>query len=316
MALLQKKQSLNLSRIENGWFHEKNDAWSGICNSYAVDKILAVKRSKFQEILLFQSHNGSRTCQVLVLDGVVQFDTVFEHIYHEMLVHVPMFAHPDPKQVLVLGGGDGGCIREILKHHGVERVVWVEIDEDVVSLTKEFVPSVHVPSIYADHRMELLIDDGIAYVEKCKDEIFDVIIVDGSDPIGTSPSASLFTPQFYKHCHRILKNGGIINSQNDCMFDSDLLIEESMKASKAIHGRGDVKYCTMYTPMYTSGQLGCVLSQKYCPEMERKFGSTAVDRIYRNIPDEIQKTLKYYSANMHTASFVLPYHIEQKLSKL
>merc|ERR1719203_1684288 len=100
------------------------------------------------------------------------------------------------------------------------------------------------------------------------------------------------------------------------MFDDSTLLEESVSASKAIHCKGDVRYCSMYTPMYTSGQLGCVLARKHCPEMQRTFGTVSVDRLYREIPDRIQKTLKYYSANVHRASFVLPYRIEQKLVKL
>ena len=317
MAAFDEKQSKNFSLIENGWFYEKNaECWPGVCNGYEVKKIIAFKRSKYQEILLFDTVNDRR---ILVLDGVVQFDTKWEHIYHEMMVHVPLFAHPNPRKVLVLGGGDGGCVREVLKHVIIEQVVWCEIDKDVIQLTKEFCPTIHTKDVYTDKRVKLLIDDGIKYVKQCKDNTFDVIIVDGSDPIGTSPSASLFTTEFYQQCHRILKDGGIINSQNECLFDEgtvDEVLRESVKDSKDIHKRGDVRYCTMYTPMYTGGQLGCLVARKYCKKMMEEYGTISVDRIYREISNEVQKTLKYYSAKMHTASFVLPFQFDKLLSKL
>eukprot|EP01083_Nonionella_stella_P178539 631006_1 len=305
----------NLSLIENGWFYEKNDTWPGICNGYSVKTILVCIRSKFQDILIFESHNGNR---VLVLDGVVQFDTNYEHIYHEMMVHVPLFAHPNPQNVLVIGGGDGGCIRELLKHQCVKQIIWVEIDKDVVDLTKKYCPSVHTKDIYKDRRVTLLIDDGINYVKECMDNTFDIIIVDGSDPIGTSPSAVLFTNEFYVNCHRILKDGGIINNQSDCMFDDEeySYLMDSLRRSRSVHKGGDVRYCSMYTPMYTSGQLGCVLSRKYCAIMQDKYKSIAVDRVYRNVPHKIQQTLKYYSPKMHTAAFVLPHKITSLLKTL
>lgn len=307
--------SISYSLIENGWFHEKNAAWPGICNSYHIDKILAFHQSEYQEILIFSAKNSAI---VLVLDGIIQFDTLWEHIYHEMMVHIPLFAHPKPCNVLVLGGGDGGCIREILKHECIQNVIWCEIDEAVINLTKQFCPSVHCKEIYDDQRVHQMIGDGIKYVKQCKNECFDVIIVDGTDPIGTSPSASLFTSDFYKNCHRILTNGGIVCSQNECLFDENIsnVLLSSFKDSKLLHKRGNVKYCSMYTPMFTSGQLLTLLSRKYSSQMMQKYGSIAVDRIYRKIPDKIQKSLKYYSEKMHSASFVLPYQNEMTLSKL
>eukprot|EP01084_Bolivina_argentea_P225284 380740_1 len=315
MTQFTPDQSINLSLIENKWFYEKNDAWPGTCNGYSIKTLIALKRSKYQEILIFDSTNGTR---VLVLDGVVQFDSLWEHIYHEMMVHSPLFAHPNPKNVLVIGGGDGGCIREIIKHECIQKIIWVEIDKDVIELTKEFCPAIHTENIYKDGRVQLLIEDGLKYVEHCKDNIFDIIIVDSSDPIGASPSACLFTNEFYKHCHRILKDGGIINSQNECLWDEsgNDIICKSLKDSRMIYKGGDVRYCSMYTPMYTGGQLGCVVARKYCSFMYNKYKTLDVDRVYREIPYKIQKTLKYYSANMHRASFILPYQTECALSKL
>merc|ERR1712244_213624 len=135
-SVVVPKDSICGSLISNGWFYEKNSAWPGICNGYEIDSILCFCVSPFQEILIFSATNGAK---VFVLDGVVQFDTLWEHIYHEMLCHIPLFVHPHPVSVLVFGGGDGLCLREIVKHECIERIVWVEIVQKVIELTQKYI---------------------------------------------------------------------------------------------------------------------------------------------------------------------------------
>lgn len=128
-----------------------------------------------------------------------------------MLIHVPMMTHPSPKRILIVGGGDGGSAREVMKHDAVEECVMIDIDEDVVKACREFMPSVS-GGAFEDPRLNLIIGDGIQYVKDCADEAFDVIIVDSTDPFDENPGNELFTEEFYKNCQRALKPNGVLSS--------------------------------------------------------------------------------------------------------
>lgn len=149
--------------------------------------------------------------KILYLDNVVNVAEHDEFIYHEMLIHVPMMTHPSPKRILIVGGGDGGSAREVMKHDDVEECVMIDIDEDVVKACREFMPSVS-GGAFEDPRLKLIIGDGIQYVKDCADEAFDVIIVDSTDPFDENPGNELFTEEFYKHCQRALKPNGVLSS--------------------------------------------------------------------------------------------------------
>jgi len=140
---------------------------------------------------------------VLLLDDVTNVAERDEFIYHEMMAHVPMMTHPDPRRVLIVGGGDGGSAREILKHPNLEKVVMIDIDADVVNLSRKYLPSVNAGA-FDDPRLNLIIGDGIDYVMKAEDNSFDVIIVDSTDPNPGSIAEALFTDEFYKKCSRAL----------------------------------------------------------------------------------------------------------------
>lgn len=149
--------------------------------------------------------------KILYLDNVVNVAEHDEFIYHEMLIHVPMMTHPSPKRILIVGGGDGGSAREVMKHDAVEECVMIDIDEDVVKACREFMPSVS-GGAFEDPRLNLIIGDGIQYVKDCADEAFDVIIVDSTDPFDENPGNELFTEEFYKNCQRALKPNGVLSS--------------------------------------------------------------------------------------------------------
>ena len=191
--------------IIDGWFHERGVLWPGQAMSLKVKKVLDHHRSDFQDILVFESESHGN---VLVLDGVIQVTERDEHAYQEMITHLPLFAHPNPKKVLVIGGGDGGVLREVARHKGVEEIVECEIDEGVIKVSKKYLPS--LAKGYDDPRVTVKIMDGAKFMEENQDS-FDVIITDSSDPVG--PASVLFETPFYNAMYKSLREGGIVCTQ-------------------------------------------------------------------------------------------------------
>ena len=187
--------------IENGWFYEKNSQWPGQAMGLEIKEMLLEQKTKYQDLKVFESTTWGK---VLILDGVIQLTEKDEMSYQEMLAHIPMFSHRQPKRVLIVGGGDGGILREVCKHNCVEEIVQCEIDEGVIEASKRFFPT--ISNSFQDKRLKLIIDDAVHYViDEAKNESFDVIIVDSSDPDG--PAEKLFSEEFYKNASRILTKG-------------------------------------------------------------------------------------------------------------
>jgi spermidine synthase len=151
---------------------------------------------------------------MLWLDNVVNVTERDEFVYHEMIVHVPMLTHKSPKRVLIVGGGDGGAAREVLKHPGLEKFVMIDIDEVVVNECRKHMPGLS-NGAFEDSRLELIIGDGIDYVKKAADNSFDVIIVDSTDPNPDSCAEVLFSADFYKNCYRVLGKNGVMATQSE-----------------------------------------------------------------------------------------------------
>jgi spermidine synthase len=198
-------------------FFEK-DPYAPIQYTYEVSKVLYHKRSTFQDIMVFENpHFG----KILVLDGVVQITEKDEFFYHEMLTHVIMNSHPNPKNVIVIGGGDGGTVREVLKHTSVEKVYFIEIDEEVINVSKKFFPT--VARGVKDKRVEIKCMDGAEFVKNRKSDI-DLVIVDSTDIIGFAKS--LFTKKFFhsiKNC--LTPNGMYVSLSESLHFHRDIVIE-------------------------------------------------------------------------------------------
>lgn len=197
-------------------FFEK-DPYAPIQYTYEVSKVLYHKRSKFQDIMVFENpHFG----KILVLDGVVQITEKDELFYHEMLTHVVMNSHPNPRKVIVIGGGDGGTVREVLKHKSVEKVYFIEIDEEVINVSKKFFP--RVASGIGDERVEIKCMDGAEFVKNRKSDI-DLVIVDSTDIIGFAKS--LFTKKFFLSIRRCLTPNGMYVSLSESLhFHKDIVI--------------------------------------------------------------------------------------------
>lgn len=272
--------------IIDGWFHERGELWKGQAMSLQVKKVLDHYRTDFQDLLVFESeHHGT----VLVLDGVIQVTTRDEFSYQEMIAHIPLFAHPNPKKVLVIGGGDGGVLREVARHKGVEEIVECEIDEGVIIASKKHFPN--LAKGYDDPRVTVKIMDGAKFLEEHEDS-FDVIITDSSDPIG--PASVLFETPFYNAMHKSLREGGIVCTQGECMWLHLDLIKPLVDSIQETFTSVEYAYTTI--PTYPSGQIGFILATK---------GRTTC-KIPSERPLEFANELNYYTPEIHRAAFVLP----------
>ncbi len=268
---------------------------------FGVTRELARTKSDFQDIAIFESEFHGR---VMMLDGIVQITEGDEFVYQEMLTHVPLLAHGAARSVLIIGAGDGGVLRRVLMHKGVERAVMVEIDGEVIRLAKEFLPKI-AGEAWDDPRAEVIVGDGIDYVKKAADASFDVIIVDSTDPIGVGEV--LFTDDFYANCARILTARGLVVNQCGVPFmQADELRETSARRRKFF------PHVTAYVaavPTYVGGFMTLGWAGKD-PELTRLPAATIRARAEAA---GILGTTEYWSPEMHAASFVLPPYIAKHL---
>jgi len=269
------------------WFTEKQTENFGI--TAKVNKTLHKEKKDFQKLDMIQTKEFGN---MLVIDGMVMTTEKDEFVYHEMVTHPVLFTHPNPKHVLVVGGGDGGAIREVLKHPQVEKVVLVEIDGKVIEYSKKYLPS--IAGKLEDERVEVLIDDGFMHIHKNKNK-YDVIMVDSTEPVG--PAAPLFERGFYQGIYEALKEDGLFVAQTDNPWFKGELIKKVFSDVKEIFPITKLYTCNI--PTYPSGMWTFTIgSKKYDPE--------AVDVI--TIPDI---DTKYYTPQIHKACFVLPRFVEQ-----
>ena len=281
-------------KIPKGNFTFSEFHGSGTGLFFSVKKVLFYEKSKFQEIQIVETEEYGK---MLILDGAVQTTERDEFIYHEMLVHVPMFTHPEPKKVLLVGGGDGGCVREILKHKSVEKVTMVEIDKVVVDSAKKFLPS--ISSKLSHSKLDLRIEDAVKFVKRSSLS-FDVIIVDSTDPVGFA--SPLTTESFFRFSKRILNENGIYAAQTQGPFFESKSMKIISKKIRKIFPR--TSFYLANTPTYPGGIWSFALS---CQNSKSDF------KIYpRNLKG---KELKYYSHEVHVASLVLPPYIKRILGE-
>nr|XP_033778111.1 spermidine synthase [Geotrypetes seraphini] len=286
------------SLIQEGWFRETCSLWPGQAMSLQVEEILYQKKSAFQDILLFKSKTYGN---VLVLDGVIQCTERDEFSYQEMIAHLPLCCHPNPRKVLIIGGGDGGVLREVVKHQSVESVVQCEIDEEVISVSKKFLPSMAVG--YSSPKLTLHVGDGFEFMKQ-NQEAFDVIITDSSDPVG--PAESLFKESYYQLMKAALRENGILCCQGECQWLHLQLIKEMRRFCKSLFPVVEYAYCTI--PTYPSGQIGFML----CSKTPTTNFHEPVQELSQEQVDKMK--LKYYNSNIHRAAFVLPEFARKVLS--
>lgn len=267
------------------WIEERFKDFYGM--RFRVDKVLFSGKSEFQTVDVVETRGHGR---MLLNDGLVMVTEKDEFVYHDMIAHVPLFVHPNPKRVLVIGGGDGGTAREALRHKGVEKVVMVEIDKMVVDACREFIPQ--TAACLDDPRLELIIGDGLEYVANNK-EPFDVIMVDSTDPIG--PATPLFGEGFYRDIAKNLKDDGIVVSQGESPFFHPEVQESMLKILNKVFPM--VGLCNFSNLTYPGGLWSFTFaSKKYHPTKDFDAARVEASGLEFN----------YYNAEIHCAAFCQP----------
>jgi spermidine synthase len=276
-------------RSSDRWYHET--LYDSVRISFRADRVLHEDSTGHFSLALIEN---ARFGKVLMLDGITQVTTADEFIYHEMMSHVPLYAHGAAREVLIVGGGDCGMAEEVLKHASVDRLTQVEIDRSVVDFSKQHFADFNAP-VFSDPRFNLVIDDGAAFVAQT-DGRFDVVIVDSTDPVG--PGAVLFTAEFYAGLHRILKAGGIAVTQNGVpFFQRDELVGSMRDLSKSF------AHATAYVaaiPTYVGGHMALGYAsddtdahRRPLDLLQQRFAAAPV-------------ATRYYTPDVHAAAFALP----------
>ena len=268
------------------WFTEKQTDHFGI--TMKINQTLHTEQTDFQKLDMVETEEWGN---MLLLDDMVMTSEKDEFVYHEMVAHVPLFTHPNPEYVLVVGGGDGGVIREVLKHPSVKKATLVDIDGKVIEYSKQFLPS--IAGKLEDPRVDVQVGDGFMHIAEAENE-YDVIMVDSTEPVG--PAVNLFTKGFYAGISKALKEDGLFVAQSDNPWFKAELIASVQKDVKEIFPI--TKLYTANIPTYPSG-LWCFTlgSKKYDPL------GVAEERFH-----EIDT--KYYTKELHKAAFVLPKFVE------
>ena len=275
------------------WFCEDTvpgKRFGKIKHCFLIDKIVFQGKSPYQDILIFDNPVYGR---IFVLDGIVQLSEADEHIYHEMITHPILFSHPNPKKVLIVGGGDGGALREALKHP-VKEVYLVDIDKKIIEISKKYLPFVS-KGAFEDKRLKLFIGDGFEFIKKFKD-YFDVVIIDSNDPVG--PSLALYSANFYKEVFKALKENGVMIAQVGSFLDFDNLIKKIFLKLKKIFPSVQIYRLTM--PSYHCGEY-CFIGASKKINLE-KVNFRKIEKRFK----KLKKKLKYYSPEIHQSSLVLP----------
>jgi spermidine synthase len=282
---------------QHGLFHQ--EIWIGRSGlSFGVERVLFQERSPYQEVAVLQTDAFGR---LLTLDGVVMLSEHDEFVYHEMIAHPALAVLGDPKRVLIVGGGDGGTAREVLRHGSVESLDLVEIDGLVVEAAKRFFP--HLSSSFADPRLQLHLADGVAFVKAAAAETYDLIIVDSTDPIGIGEG--LFTRDFYAACAAALKGHGLLVVQSESPFDPTQahVVREVRALFETLLPCARTYLACI--PTYPLGLWSFTVGAKTPTTLEEPAGE----------PLPFADALRYYTPAVHRAAFALPAFVTRLLER-
>ncbi|MGE3145160.1 MAG: polyamine aminopropyltransferase [Pseudorhodoplanes sp.] len=274
------------------WISETLFEDLGLRISYEAERVLYETRTEHQNLVLFENR---RFGKVLALDGATQVTTADEFIYHEMMTHVPILAHGRAREVLVVGGGDCGIAEEVLKHKSVKRLTQVEIDASVVEFSKEHFPEFTGP-VLADPRFDLVIDDGIKFVQRT-DRRFDVVIVDSTDPQG--PGVVLFSEAFYAGCRRCMTDGGVMVTQNGVPFFQPEELAGSIRKFRALWKQGTCYVAAI--PTYIGGHMAMGWASD-----DMGLRALPVSAIAQRYEAAGRFPTRYWTPEVHAAAFALP----------
>ncbi|MBS0431586.1 MAG: polyamine aminopropyltransferase [Proteobacteria bacterium] len=237
----------------SSWFTEAHEA-SGSSIGFRTRRLLHEEKTRFQNI---EIHETSDWGNLMVIDGCIMLTSRDNFLYHEMMAHPALFTHARPANVAIIGGGDCGTLREVLRHPEVGQAVQVEIDERVTRLAERYFPELCEAN--ADPRARLLFEDGIRYMADCAPDSLDVVIVDSTDPVG--PAEGLFNAAFYASCFRALGQGGILVQQSESPI-AHLDLIRSMRAAMRKAGFGALHTLTFPQPCYPTGWWSCTMARK------------------------------------------------------
>lgn len=275
----------------NEFYHRQTGLTIGI------EQVLFSKQSSFQNVEIYQTDTWGK---LLVIDGMVMLSEHDEFVYHEMLSHVPLNTHPDPRQVLIIGGGDGGTAREVLRHPSIEQVDLVEIDETVIQACQDLMPEI---GDWNNPKLNVRITNGIEHIKESRDR-YDVILVDGSDPVG--PAVDLFRKEFYTYCHQALRDNGVMATQCESPWVASYYphmkeVYDSMNELFAIH-----QPYLASIPLYPAGLWCFMLGSK----SQNPLNEQAVKRAESNTtsPDI---PFRYYNPEIHQSAFSLPEFVRE-----
>jgi spermidine synthase len=283
----------------NVWFTDKDED-QALSLRYTGD-ILHDHQSPYQRVRILESYKYGK---ILTLDNMVMTTQKDEYHYHEMISHIAMFTHHNPKNILVIGGGDGGTIREILRHENIDKVTMVEIDGEVIEACKKYLPEI---ACSLNHpKLDLIVGDGISFVKDSLPKTYDIIIVDGSDPVG--PAEGLFGNEFYQNCFNALKDDGILVSQGESPKFNEKVFVELNQTLKNIFGEKNTKISLFYVPTYPTGmwsfQYG-IKNLNHHYQLEKITDKNSIDEFVA------KQNLRYYNESIHQASFALPNFVKK-----
>jgi len=278
------KQHIFMSLQYNEFYHERTGLTIGL------KKLLYSKQSEYQLTEVYETDTWGN---LMIIDGMVMLSEKDEFVYHEMIAHTALFSHPNPERVLIIGGGDGGTAREVMKHPAVQHLDMVEIDRNVVEASR-----LHFPDVgdFENPKINLLFEDGIAFVKNVT-EPYDVIIIDGSDPVG--PAEGLFKKEFYQSCYEALNEDGILTSQTESPWVKSYhqSIQAVFRNLKELFPVSSMYLC--FIPLYPAGMWSMAFASKKYEACD----SVVEERIKSST---FAGNLRYYNSEIHYASFALP----------
>ncbi|MEO0272444.1 MAG: polyamine aminopropyltransferase [candidate division WOR-3 bacterium] len=272
------------------WFKELHDPYSGI--TLKVSNYIYSGKSPFQKIDIFSCETYGK---VLVLDGMVMLTERDEFIYHEMISHPALRVHPNPERVLIIGGGDGGTAREVLKYDEVKSVIMVEIDREVVEVSKKYLPT--VSCALENPKLHIHYEDGVDFVRKCEEK-FDVILLDTSDPVG--PAEVLYKREFYENCKKCLSENGILVTQAESPWAQLETIKKLLREISGIFK--ETKIYLAHIPTYPGGLWAFLM-------MGENFNINETKR-------PVKGPTKYYNDEVHQGMIALPQYLKEALSEI
>jgi spermidine synthase len=284
----------------NVWFTDKDEDQA--LSLRFTGEVFFDVQSPFQRVRILES---TKYGKMLALDDMVMTTINDEFHYHEMISHPALFTHGNAQNILVIGGGDGGTVREILRHEGVEKVTMVEIDGEVIKACKEYLPE--IAAEFNNPKLDLKVDDGIAFIKNAAPKSYDIIIVDGSDPVG--PAEGLFSVEFYTNCFNALKDGGILVAQGESPKFNEKAFAELNHTLQDIFGQENAPVSLFYVPTYPTGMWSFQYGLKGGIAPKAVTNEAEIDAFVAS------KGLRYYNSDIHKASFATPNFVKTLISK-